>query len=116
MSGSSVSHWNTGTGAAAAFVATTRVGTPARSRRELQPVKRRVDAVLLQQFRVIALLAELPVMEHEDAVRAADRGEAVRDDDGRAADLQALERLLDQVLGLGIDAARRFVEDEHRRV
>ncbi len=56
------------------------------------------------------------VMEHEDAVRALDRRQAMRDHHRRPALEQRLERVLDQPLGLRIDARRRLVEDQDRRV
>ena len=41
-------------------------------RRELQAVERGVDAAELHQLLVIALLAQLAVVEHQNAVRATD--------------------------------------------
>jgi len=63
-----------------------------------------------------ALLAYLAVVEDDDAVGALDGREAVRDDDGRAVEHDALDGLLDELLGLGVDGAGRLVEDQDRRI
>ena len=49
------------------------------------------------------LLDDAPVVEHEDTVGALHRGEAVRDDDGRAPAHRRVESALDNALTL-----RRF--------
>ena len=63
-----------------------------------------------------APLAQLAVVQDEYLVGALDGREAVRDDDGGAVAQHALDGLLDELLGLGIDGAGRLVEDEERRV
>ncbi len=65
---------------------------------------------------MIALLHDAPVLEHDDAVRVADRREAVRDDERRPTAHQPLERFFDEVLALGVERARRLVEDQDARV
>ena len=55
-------------------------------------------------------------VDHGELVGAADRGEAVRDDECRAARHEPLERLLDGALALGVERRRCLVQDEDRRV
>ena len=45
-----------------------------------------------------------------------DRQEVLRDDQHRALAHQALQRILDQALGFGVERAGRFIEDEDRRI
>lgn len=71
-----------------------------------------VDAPLLQQLLVIALLQQIALAEHEDDICVLHRGEAVRDDDHGAALTSALKGRLDQLLALGIEGARRLVEEQ----
>jgi hypothetical protein len=63
-----------------------------------------------------AHLAELAVMEHDDAVAFLDRRQPVRDDERRPPFKHALDRSLNELLGLGVDRAGRFVENEDRRI
>ena len=58
-----------------------------------------------------------PALVHDhDAVRVGDRAEPVGNDEGRAVLEEQVEGLVDLVLGLGVDLAGGFVEDEDRRV
>ena len=63
-----------------------------------------------------AALADLAVVEDEDHVGRADRGETMRDDDRRPPFHQRLNRFLDQPLRLGVDRRGGFVEDQNRRI
>ena len=58
-------------------------------------------------------LAELAVVEDENLVHVLDGGQAVGDGDGAAALHQDPQRVLDEALGVGVDARRRLVEHEH---
>src|SRR6267142_2711675 len=62
------------------------------------------------------LLDDLAAVEHQDAVEAAHRRQPVRDHDRGASLDEPLHRLLDQGLRFGIEARRRLVEDQDRRV
>src|SRR5881409_1485353 len=62
------------------------------------------------------LLAQLALVQHEDAIRVLDGREAVGDDDRGAAAEELRERVLDQPLGLRIDARGRLIEDEDGRI
>ena len=62
-----------------------------------------------------ALLDEAAALEHEDAVGVADRAQPVRDHERGAADEQLVEALLDGALRLGVERARRLVEEQDRR-
>ena len=55
-------------------------------------------------------------LDHDELVGAPDGGKPVRDHERRAARHEALERLLDRALALGVERRRRLVEDEDRRV
>jgi hypothetical protein len=56
------------------------------------------------------------VVEDDDLVGVADGRQAVGDRDRRPALREAVERLLDESLGLGVERAGRLVEDQDRRV
>ena len=56
------------------------------------------------------------MVEHQDAVGADHARQPVRQDQGRAALRQPVERLLDHRLVLGIDRGQRLVEDQDRRI
>ena len=63
-----------------------------------------------------AFLGQPSAVEYQDAVRIAQRGQAVGDGDGRAAFGQVHECLLDHPLGLRVDVARGFIEHQNRRI
>ena len=75
-----------------------------------------VDAVGGQQFGVRALLHELAAVEGQDPVGIAEGGEPVGDGDRGATLDEHGERLLNALLGLGVDVARRLVEHEDPRI
>ena len=83
---------------------------------EVAGVELVVLALLGDQLVVGAALYYAALLHDHDAVRVADGGEAVGDDEGRAAVHQGVHAVLHQLLGAGIDGARGLVEDEHRRV
>src|SRR3954468_4877736 len=83
---------------------------------ELQAVKLGVNAVAREELGVAARFDDTPALEHRDAVRALDRGQAVRDDDGAAPAHQRLERRLHLALRLGVERRSRLVQDQYRRV
>ena len=63
-----------------------------------------------------AALDDLAVMHDHDHVRAADGRQAVGDDEGGAAGHDLLDGVLDELLGHGVDGARRLVQHEDARV
>jgi hypothetical protein len=65
---------------------------------------------------VIAVLDEPAALDGDDAVGAAHRREAVRDDEDGAALRDPAHILLDDALTLVIERAGRLVEDEDARV
>ena len=75
-----------------------------------------VDAGDGEKLLVCARLAELAAVQNVDAVRMADGGEAVGDDDRGAVDRNALERPLDGGLGFIVDRRRSFVEHQNRGI
>jgi hypothetical protein len=61
---------------------------------------------------VRAAFDDLSMFEDEDLVRAPDGREAVRDDEGRPAEPQRTQAVLDDRLAFAVEARRRFVEHE----
>src|SRR3989441_717231 len=78
----------------------------------LELVEPVVHAALREEVAVRAYLDDSTFVEHDDAVDVLDRREAVGDDDRRPPEHQLGERILDEMLGLRIDRARRLIEDE----
>src|SRR5687767_13609607 len=62
------------------------------------------------------MLDDAPTIEHENLRRVLNSREPVRDDEDRAPLEQAIDRLLDQALRLGIEGRGRFIENENRRI
>ena len=114
------------TGAAASAIASVAVAAstsivvaavaPARGRRRprsrstsslalfgLRPHQPAIGAVAADQLGVAAALDDPAVVEHEDAVGADHARQPVRQDQGRAPLRQAVDRLLDHRLVLGVD-------------
>ena len=59
-----------------------------------------------------ALFDNLAVVDHYHPIGITDGAQAVRDHEAGAALHQSQQRFLNARLGAGIDAARRFVEDQ----
>src|SRR5438105_4632648 len=68
-----------------------------------------------QQFRR-STLDDSPVIEHDDAIRATNRGKAVGNDQNCPFAGKPLDRVLDQLLGLAVDRSSRFVAQQYRRI
>src|SRR5437868_2567919 len=73
-----------------------------------------VDAAPRDEVLVATLLDEASVVEDEDAVGVADGREAVRDDEGRLARRERVQRPHEERLGAGVHRARGLVEDQDR--
>ena len=63
-----------------------------------------------QQFGVRAQLDNFTAVQHHDAMRMADGGEAMRDDQRGATGGKAHERFLHEPFGFRIERGRGFVE------
>ena len=63
-----------------------------------------------------AALHDAAVVQHQDAIGADHAGQAVRQDQRRAALHQPVERLLDHGLVLGVDGGQRLVENQDRGI
>lgn len=63
-----------------------------------------------------AAFDDLAFFDDEDAIRGADGGKPMGDDEADPALEDGFEALLDQLLGLGVDGGSRFVHDENPRV
>src|SRR5262249_26487891 len=70
----------------------------------LQLIKLVINPPPREQFLMVAHLAYLAFVKHDDLVDALDGGEAVRDDERGALGHEAVDGLLDQLLGLGVYA------------
>ena len=64
----------------------------------LAVIQHRVESALFEQLLMPALLDDLPVAHDQDAVRGADRGQPVRDDEARSALHQPRKRFIRSVL------------------
>src|SRR5687767_15607072 len=71
----------------------------------------RVHPATREQVRMPSLLHDPAVIEHDDAIGAADGTEAVRDDQRRAAAQKLFHRFTDQALALAVEAGRRLIEN-----
>src|SRR5208283_5004877 len=93
--------------------------SPWRSRRvagELRPRDQAVGVTLRQQFTMAAALDDAAVVDDADLVGLCDRRQAVGDDDRRSALTQGMQRLLDRLLGFGVERRGRLVKKDDRRV
>ena len=69
-----------------------------------------------EEVGVLTTFDDASVFHHEDLVRAANRAQAVRDDEAGAAPHELVQRTLDSALGLRVHAGGRLIEDEDGRV
>src|SRR5687768_7895086 len=83
---------------------------------ELQLVEAVVDASLREELLMRSRLAELTLVHDQDPVHALNRRQPVRDGDRRPASHRHLERIANEQLGIGIDARRRLIENQHARI
>ena len=75
-----------------------------------------VSATERQQLGMRAALDDLPGLEHENLIRAADRREPMGDHERRAARPQTPQPVLDHLLALAVEARGRLVQDQDARV
>ncbi len=71
-----------------------------------------VAAVQCVERFVGAAFDDASLLDDEDLVGAADRGEAVGDDEGRPSLHEVAEAVLNHGLGLGVEGAGSLIEDE----
>src|SRR5438046_6156362 len=62
-----------------------------------------------------AALNDFSVLEHQNLMRVADRGKPMRDDEAGPALKKLLQRALDDDLGVRVNGAGRFIEDQNAR-
>ena len=82
----------------------------------LHSVERRIAPAPANQFVVSAILDEAAMVERQDAVGEANRGQAVGDDENRAPCGDLRHVLLDDPLAFIVERARRFVKDQDPRL
>src|SRR3954469_10882618 len=85
-------------------------------RRELRAIVLGERTAATQQLPEAAAFRDRAVTQHENAITPSDGGQPMRDDEGRAALHQPLDRLHDQRLGLDVERRGRLVKDQDRRV
>ena len=83
---------------------------------ELERGEARVQSASGDERVVRALVDDAALVDDEDAVGVADRREAMRDHEGRAALHEPREGVLHGGLALGVESARGLVEEQDRRV
>ena len=71
-----------------------------------------VDSVRQHQLAVRSALCDLPMLQDDDLVCCADRGQSVCDRQDRAVLHEALQGALDQPLALRVQRAGGLIEDE----
>ena len=62
-----------------------------------------------------AALNDFAVLENQNLMRVADRGKPMGDDEAGPPLKQLLQRALDDDLGVRVNGARRFIEDQNAR-
>src|SRR5690349_703786 len=82
----------------------------------LQREHLRILPACRKQLTMRALLRDPSFVQEIDAVGVADAGQAVGDQDDGAAVGDAPQRLVDRVLGFGVERRGRFVPDQERSV
>src|SRR5258708_12146293 len=83
---------------------------------KLQRGQASVEPALAEKSSVVADGHQPPVVDHGDPVGFKYGGEAVRDDQHRAAIHNAIEGLLDEALALRIKRTRSLIEEKQGRV
>ncbi len=85
---------------------------PILSAAKLTLIKLLIRFTSTQQFIVLSLADDLAPIHDHNRVGPHDRAEAMGDHKRRPLVKQAVDRLLDQMLALGVDLAGRFIENE----
>src|SRR5262245_60265693 len=80
---------------------------------ERELVECRVQPPLLHEVLVRPVFPQPAPVQDEDAISSLDSGESVGDDQARATREEPIQRVLQDALGLGIDAGRRLVEHQN---
>src|SRR4029450_9929488 len=75
-----------------------------------------IDPALREELLVTSSLAESAFVQDENFVHVLNGRQAVRDSYRRTPGHESVQGIPNQQLCLGVDARRRFVEDEHPRV
>ena len=83
---------------------------------ELQSREPGIESAGAQESRVVAERHEAPLVQDGDPLGLHYGGEAVGDDEHRAAIHHAVEGLLDEALALRVERTRRLVEEKNGRV
>src|SRR3954453_1706656 len=93
-----------------------RVDEAVRLQHVLLVVERSVAAAQREQLAVGAALDDLAVLEHENLVRAANRGETMGDYERGAPFSQRAQAVLDERFALAVETGGGLVENEDARI
>ena len=77
----------------------------------LLPPKTCIDSFFAKQFLVIALLHNLPLLQHADLISLHDRAEPVGNHQHGVLPFELVDGLLHQPFALGIEGAGGFIEN-----
>src|SRR5580704_2073586 len=83
---------------------------------DLESIQTLIQSTLLQQLAVGPALPNLPVVHHQNLVRADDRAQPVGNRNRRPALHEDGQRLLNLRFYLAVDRARRLIEQQERGV
>ena len=72
-----------------------------------------IETALSEQFLVATLFAQPALVKEQDGLHVLHGGEPVGDGNGRPASHEDVQRVLDQLLGIGVDAGRGLVKNQH---
>src|SRR5262249_40263858 len=71
-----------------------------------------ITAARCEELAMRAAFNDFAVFQHQNLIRAADRRQTVRDDEGGPAPAQRLEAVLNQRLAFAIETRGRFVQNQ----
>src|SRR2546430_7469114 len=89
--------------------------TPAASVSDKFLVELRIVAAASEKLVMRPPLNNFSALEHQNLMRVADRGKPMGDDEAGPALKKLLQRALDDGLGVRVNGARRFIEDQNAR-
>ena len=75
----------------------------------------RIQAGLMNQLLMRALLDDVTILHHQDQIGLRERHHAMADDDGGGIAAMLLEGMADGRVGVGIDGGQGFVDGYPRR-
>ena len=80
---------------------------------ELAVIQICIESALCQQFLMITLLDDVPILHDQNDISLTDGGQSVGNDEGGASFHHAVKGLLNLDLGTGIDGRSRLIQNQH---